>query len=516
MGLRFDLSVANWIAHLIQPGVPIPRLSDERTERETIRHFLKKLNENFYSNSVGKREFKAQVRNALESVSSKWGEISPSELLKPVRDFMQNRPWTALIIPSGRVQDRALDEHLCSRDLLQAIVKIRPGDPGLILQLEAPPEPTFSLMDVFPAFRTALAHNTQWPGILLWTSSGDSVFLPLPRSRTKIAIDKAINWIFSHLAVSKFHELELLETQYKAENLEAYSTAPPVHIIHISDLHLGSREAFVRLPRVQQLIRNLVSDLGERSTLIPVITGDIMESPDEENLDAVRNFMDFATNLGTDTPIVVLGNHDVRKGGILGDDFRAALQLPGMSYQVRWCGNLKLAFVCFNSVISGNLARGYVGERQFIDIGNEIDRKKDQEAYTKVAVLHHHPIPVKEPAWYQKPFYERILGSIFPKTEELKDSKAFVKFVENRGVAAVLHGHKHIPRVDHTAGKRIQIIGCGSSVGKVLTKDKGTYMSINVISMDPLTNNPTCRLLAERIVGGGLSEDKHHEIISKG
>jgi len=241
-----------------------------------------------------------------------------------------------------------------------------------------------------------------------------------------------------------------------------------------------------------------------------------MESPDKKNLDTVRSFMDFATNLGTETPIAVLGNHDVRKGGILGDDFRAALQLPGISYQVKWCDDLKLAFVCFNSVISGNLARGYIGERQFGDLGNEIDRKKNHEAYTLVAVLHHHPIPVKEPDWYRKPFYEKVLGSIFPKTEELKDSQDFVNFVEDRDVSAVLHGHKHIPRIDHTAGKRIQVIGCGSSVGKVLTKDKGTYMSINVISMDPHTNNPICRLLAERIVGGGLSEDKHHEIISNG
>lgn len=103
-------------------------------------------------------------------------------------------------------------------------------------------------------------------------------------------------------------------------------------------------------------------------------------------------------------------------------------------------------------------------------------------------------------------------GSAFTTTEDLEDAQDFLAFVEARRIAAVLHGHKHIPRVDTTRGG-IPVIGCGSSVGKVQTVDLSTFMSINLLTINRQTGKLSARLLAERIPGGGLGEYKSHEVI---
>jgi hypothetical protein len=83
-----------------------------------------------------------------------------------------------------------------------------------------------------------------------------------------------------------------------------------------------------------------------------------------------------------------------------------------------------------------------------------------------------------------------------------------------QGLSAVLHGHKHIPRFCVNDG--MSIIGCGSSVGKVDTSEKGhTYVSMNVVTIDPATGELSCRLRAERIPGAGFDSDEVHEIVGR-
>jgi 3',5'-cyclic AMP phosphodiesterase CpdA len=146
-------------------------------------------------------------------------------------------------------------------------------------------------------------------------------------------------------------------------------------------------------------------------------------------------------------------------------------------------------------------------------MGSKLDIKcRGDHDYVVIAALHHHPLPVRIPDWYVRPFYERVLGSYFDQTDELEDAGAFVAFVEERQFAAVLHGHKHIPRLDST-GRGIPVIGCGSSVGKVRTRDPGTFMSINLVTLNTSTRVLSARLLAERVAGGGLGQYKSHEIV---
>lgn len=514
MGIRFDIATANWLAYVIERDAPLPRMKDSSMEQETLRWFLQKLRDRFYSTKQRERVLENLVikaQNMLDNLANNWESKNSSTILNELRSDLGGRPWTALIVPTGR--NRELDRFLTSEDFLMRLIGIRSDEPGLILQLEEIPDEVFTLTDVFPAFRTALAESTRWPGVLIWTPSGDSVFLPFP-SRSHLEIEKSASWVISQLSDGLGADLELLQKDFLEEFPSIASSSSRVHLLHLSDIHLGSKEASRRHPRVQQLIRNLLDELGDTGTVVPVVSGDLMDTPNDNNLDRVGSFIDFLCSLGTEQPIIVLGNHDVREGGILSERLKPAFQLPVS--RIVWLDTLSLGIVCFNSVTGGDLACGEIGETQFFDIANDIDRKVGWQEYSLVGVLHHHPMPVSRPDWYRAPFYERILGGAFKKTDKLIDAEQFLHFVERRSFAAIMHGHKHIPRADYFGKQKIPIFGCGSTVGKVGTKGVGTYMSINVVTIDRQTGQLAGRILGERIPGEGLVEEKRHEILLRG
>ncbi|MCP5522921.1 MAG: hypothetical protein H7A46_15385 [Verrucomicrobiales bacterium] len=266
MGLRFDLRAANWVAYLTDSKRPLPRLEQRWEEAEALRMFLRSFGENFLTSLEYSRVFRRQAHQALkalEELRHDWRHPEESrrlaEALSELRQILSERPWTALIVPGGK--DRRLDHVLCSKSFLQGLVGIRPTDPGLILQLDSPPDSNFSLTDIFPAFRTALANSNQWPGILIWSNSGDSEFFPLP-SRQHGVHDRS-RWLFSHLATAYGVDLELLKQQYCHEFPEESRRQTEVVVIQLSDIHIGSKEAGLRIPRLQQLVRNLIAEIGE-------------------------------------------------------------------------------------------------------------------------------------------------------------------------------------------------------------------------------------------------------------
>ena len=448
-------------------------------------------------------------RRAVDRVEMNLRHADIGEVLRPLRDYFRDVPWTALLVPSG---DWEFDRFLSSRDLLQNLVHIRPSDPGLILQIEEGigDGHHLHLDNLFPAFRVAMANATRWPGVLLWTPYGDAAFFELEKSAARAR--KSLEWLFSHLSVMPgIPNIDLLHSQYTEQFVSSADSVPPLRIIHLSDLHLGSRVAQRRLPRVKQLIQQLSTDLGESAPILPVVTGDLMDTPDDVHLDAVRDFLEFLHNIGSDDPIVVLGNHDVRKDGWLGAELQNALRIQ--VDRVRWFERCQVGFACFNSVRGGNLARGQIDETEYLDVGQALDRSPEfAQQFVLAALLHHHPIPVERPSWYRQPWYEKFLGKSFEKTESLESAGDFISWLQARKIGLVLHGHKHIPRVD--THKDMTIVGCGSSVGKVETDSPGTtYMSMNVVTVDAPRRRISCRLRAERIPGGGMTSDEQHEII---
>jgi hypothetical protein len=413
-----------------------------------------------------------------------------------------------LLIPGG---DPKFDRILSSRRLLAELVQIRPGDPGLILQIdEALDERNrVELDNVFPAFRVALANATRWPGVLIWTPGGDAAFFEVPNVMN--GARERLGWIFSHLAVTYGSpQLSLLRQQFNRK-FKSASDVPPLRILHLSDVHLGSRDAQRRLPRVKQLISQAADELGDHLPMVPVVTGDLMDTPDEVHLDAVRDFIEFLHGIGTEDPIVILGNHDVRRDGWLNQELQSAMRIQ--TDRVRWFDESRVGLACFNSVRGGRLARGQIDETEMMDVGLALDREREKARnFALGGLLHHHPIPVDRPDWYHQSWYERLLGSAFEKTEALEDAEQFLPWLHARRIGLVLHGHKHIPRVQLYNG--ITVIGCGSTVGKVSVKEPGTtFMSMNVVTVDAGTKRISCRLRAERIPGAGFNADVVHEAV---
>ncbi len=508
MGLRFDLNAANWVAHLTDRNTPLPSLSSNDAEFESIQFLLRQLREGFFSTRFIEHRFVELIEHAQSQLSRR---DLPS-VIEPLREFLSMRPWTALVVPSGH--DHDLDYKLCSEEFLRRLVHVRPEDPGLILQLDGPPGTQLELTNVFPAFKTALAKSAVWPGLLIWTSPRNSVFLPFSDTNFH-HIEREAEWVFSHLAVSTGVDLEVLEQRFYEEFRNARNRVRSiVRMVHMSDLHIGSTEASRRLPRVEQFVRTIASESDGVSELIPIISGDLIDSPSEAYYDQARLFLNSVMNVCGQAPILVLGNHDVRQSGFGAEDLRVAIGIP--TSNVVWREESKLGFICFNSVAGGSLARGKIGERQFADIGNSLDARADIADFTLIGVLHHHPIPVERPPWHARRFYERVFGDSFEQTVALEDDVDFVEFVESRRFGAVLHGHKHIPRIATTPNTEVPVFGCGSSVGKVHTNDRKPYLSVNIVSFEPDSRRITCRLLAERMPGAGLFEDSRHEVLHIG
>ena len=86
---------------------------------------------------------------------------------------------------------------------------------------------------------------------------------------------------------------------------------------------------------------------------------------------------------------------------------------------------------------------------------------------------------------------------------KLVDADIFLQWIESRNIKVVLHGHKHIPRIQKH--NDITVIGAGSSTGSINHKETGkTYLSYNLIKYDNELNRPiSCTIIVEEILGAG-------------
>ena len=518
MGLRFDINVANWIAYLLHPDATTPPLTRSVSEYELLEALLNKLSTGFRSSFERTKDFEEKISRAKQMLRRYKLDSRgmAHRVLAELKADLNDRIWTALIVPSW--DNRDLDRFLCSDKLLRRLVE--PSEPsessdnfsGLIIQLEQPPqrESSFPLTDVFPLFKVALNNNHEWPGLLVWTNRNQSSFFPIPWQ--ELPHEEKLAWYLKDLIDELNRKINLgppgtpILPQREDPAVSHYSDHV-VHIIQASDIHLGTKEAGKRLPQLQTWIRQLSEELAKTGLVIPIVTGDLMNTNDEESVDRAHLFMDFLSHLPTSRPKVLLGNHDVRAEGIALTDFTASMNIFADPPGVYWYEDQKLALVCFNSVLGGDLARGEVTERQIVYLGNKLREKPDWRDYLIVAALHHHPLKMDLPEWYVRPFYERIFGSWFGITDKLVDAEIFVDFVENHDMGLVVHGHKHIPKISETPNKHIPIFACGSSVGKIKRKSRKTYLSLNVLTIDTRARRVTGRLLAQPLGGG----DEHVE-----
>jgi 3',5'-cyclic AMP phosphodiesterase CpdA len=530
---RFNLQSANWISYVLDRRNRIPDIADPNLVRETLLVFLGNIIDGmyFHENSNSKIVEKAvQMRDAVRA--------SPrhryDDIVMDLRDIFSKREWTAVLIPSGFEESLPADRLLTSKFFLSKLSRTIKTEPHLILQLNEAPKNDFAITDIYPPFHSALSKSTRWPGILLWRRSDEPLFFPLPTGKP----EDAIQWIFSgadDLAAAPGH---LLTHRY----LEAFPSCgiraeSRLTLLHLSDTHIGSNKSIERITRVKDLLKDYMNRNRADSSVVFLLSGDILQTPDEGNVICANDFHDFLKDLRPDgrDPIFVLGNHDVRGKGVLRNRSASSSLTPAFDTRVEWIPDYPVGILCWNSADAGRMARGKITAKQYGIIEERLQPHRGGDTNPiLISLLHHHPLQLHRidpemQRFHIKTFgtsWRTFIGPAYERMDGLANGQEFIRFCDSHGVKAILHGHKHIP----IAGKipehllengPILIFGCGSAVGKNTYLYRKLFnvdyeISMNEIILDFRTHLLSGRLMAETQYDKGLATMKtHHGFLSR-
>jgi UDP-2,3-diacylglucosamine pyrophosphatase LpxH len=451
-----------------------------------------------------------------------------------LRDIFSKREWTAVLIPSGFQESLSADQLLTSKFFLSKLSRTIKTEPHLILHLNEAPKRDFAITDIYPPFHSALSKSTRWPGILLWRRSDEPLFFPLPTEKP----EDAIQWIFSRtddFATAPGHLLTRLYLDaFPSCRIDAASR---LTLVHLSDTHIGSKNSIERIIRVKDLLKDYVNENRGDSSVQFLLSGDVMQTPDESNVICANDFHDYLKDLqpcGQD-PIFVLGNHDVRKKGVLRNRVASSSLVPAINTRIEWVPDHPVGILCWNSADGGRMARGKISEEQYRTIEERLNLLPGGTTNPiLISLLHHHPLQWRRIDPEMHRFHiktlgaslRKIIGFAYEQMDGLTNAQEFIRFCDSHGVKVILHGHKHIPIAGKIPGplpenRPILIFGCGSSVGK------NTYMyrklfnvnyeiSMNEIVLDFRTHILSGRLMAETQYDKGLATMKtDHGFLSR-
>lgn len=408
----------------------------------------------------------------------------------------------AILLP-GFEYDNRINKLLTKKDVLEKIVKIHPGDTALIIQFEELfNKVDIAILNVFSKFEKALLQLDNWPGVFLW-SKYDSLFLPINSEEELYEIFNVIKY--------EDNSFNFLRARFERRHKQKKFA----YLFHLSDLHFGNKLAEKRTVRIIRILEEQIGKLEDTSIAIPLITGDLMQSPCNTSKQSYLQFSELLQSKGFEKPIHILGNHDVDTGGIIKllSKQKSIISSLSNTSKIEIFESLQLAIIKFDSNTGGELAQGLIGNDQLMEIGNEIDALKNKDTLTFIAILHHHPKVIENPDWYARDWYESLLGTLkFDKTMKLIDADLFLEWIQKRGIKYILHGHKHIPKIQKHNG--ITIIAAGSSSGSVRHKEEGkTYLSYNLIKYDIENRQPvSCSIMVEEIIGAGTKNMLVHKI----
>ena len=394
----------------------------------------------------------------------------------------------SLILP--RAFDRRGKDFILSVEMLEYLAGRFPGDTCLILQ---PDEPLhdISIFDAFPNFDIALRQADLWPAILFWEKN-DVAFVPI---RNREEVEEVFDVI----------EYERYGTINKLNEIASKKKEASHYIFHLSDLHFGKSNDYIYANRLEALIDKQLSTIDVNDTVDFIITGDMVDSPNQRTGTRFKEFSDYIKDHYGRSPICVLGNHDVNDHGlaIVHKNQEIADFLGGYP-KIEIMDELKVILLLFNSNITGKLACGEIGEKQMCEMGILLDEVEDVESYTLICLLHHHLQPIPKPDFYAENWYEKLIPrNLLEDSLVLTDADVFMDWLEQRNVKFVLHGHKHIPFIAEKNG--INVIGCGSSTGQMKHIEKGkTYISYNVLKIG--VNDISCAQFAEEVLGAGAND----------
>jgi len=530
---RFNLQSANWISYVLDRRNQIPDIADPNLVRDTLLVFLGNLIDGLYFHGKSNAKIVEKAVQMRDTVRER-PYHRYDDIVMDLRDIFSGREWTAVLIPSGFQESHSADQLLTSKIFLSKLSGTIKADPHLILQLNEAPKKDSAITYVYPPFHSALSKSTRWPGVLLWRRSDEPLFFPLPVEKP----EDAIHWIFSgvdDLANTPGH---LLTRHYMGAfpscRIHAGSR---LTLLHLSDTHIGSKKSIERIVRVKEFLRDYMNRNRNDSSVVFLLSGDIMQTPDENNVTCANDLYDYLKDLqpsGHD-PIFVPGNHDVRGKGVLRSRPASPSLAPAFDARIEWIPGHPVGILCWNSADGGRMARGKITREQYRTIEERLDPLPGGNTNPiLISLLHHHPLQLHRIDPEMQRFHMKTLGASFRKfmgfayehMDGLANAQEFIRFCDSHGVKAILHGHKHIPIAGRIPGhlpenRPILIFGCGSSVGK------NTYMyrklfnvdyeiSLNEIVLDFQTHLLSGRLMAETQYDKGLATMKtHHGFLSR-
>ncbi|HYI13419.1 MAG TPA: metallophosphoesterase [Thermoanaerobaculia bacterium] len=271
--------------------------------------------------------------------------------------------------------------------------------------------------------------------------------------------------------MSKFREKRSLRV------VSGGGARPEVRIAHISDLHFTSNtnpnEA------IWQALRQDLEDEARRPDVI-VATGDLVDNPgrewfgrgSERALNAVREYLHSLCKAARIDPadrlVAIPGNHDYRTRGNVASDYleRMFRSVFKNEFEHRLYPDLRLLILAFdsNSCDSNfDLATGAVADEDLLDIADF--EKQDAQNWgvaTKLALLHHHPMPIAATEGLKK--LTEVESFLL-----LRNAARFMTKMVDERIDLVLHGHRHCPsfsRATYTAGKDVEhtiaVVSAGS------------------------------------------------------
>ncbi|MBE5952134.1 MAG: metallophosphoesterase [Lachnospiraceae bacterium] len=507
MGYRFTLESANTVANLTF-GKVMSCCRDIYSSFEcyaNFMYFLDQFQHNMYSNETGRYIKSIQrIQNILrryEYIDMPFEKIEHDDTfllfqedvlnaLKELSEIFERCTIKSLLLPpmmSEKKQKYDEYDFMTSRRTLKKLFELHRGESCLILQPQERPYDA-TIFNAFPNFDVALRQADMWPAVLFWESPDDYVFMPVDNEEELLFLYKVIKY--------ERHPIDELRKIVEGKK------KPSHYIFQLSDLHFGAKNVDVAERRLKILVKSHLSKIEIGDSVDFVITGDAVDGPKQSTEAYYSDFAEYIEDRCGKKPIRVLGNHDINSHGIAifhGNQHIA--HIVGQYPKIEIIEESKTILLLFNSNTNGNLAEGEIGIAQMSEMGNLLDNVENLGSYLLIAVLHHHLLPIPKPSYYNKKWFERIVPCDFMDMSlKLLDADLFFEWLHLRNVRIVLHGHKHVPFLTESEG--ITVIGCGSSTGQIVHKEKGkTYISYNVLKISE--KSVTCTQFAEEVYGAG-------------
>lgn len=388
-------------------------------------------------------------------------------------------------------------------DCLRAVLYDGPSVSMLFLL----PDDPFSRLDFpdpFPGASEICRMPERWPGVLFWNKFNCALFLPL---RT------AASALRNAPLLKRFAGIRSQEDVLKIEQGYALSQVAQrqVRLLHISDLHFGSRYAAMNQDYLLAVIKGLSGSFDR-----VVITGDLFDSVLKRKWQAFQNFLQSLRLITDNDPVVIPGNHDTRILGNriwrFGESYRYLAEVE--TRPLVEDSDLQCLFFCFNSAKAGNFARGEVLEEDLVRRGQEYQtlaaRNPKLQGWLRVALVHHHPFKFDVAAEGMTATILKALRIPESQLLDMNESERFVSWCADRSVQLILHGHRHVQRkisqavpvqgVHGITPIEVTAIGCGTSLGA-----EGIPKSFNLITWHPSSARWSSAFYLDRS-GGGFKE----------